>query len=156
MLQSCWFFIDFHCILYKPATTSGNEFQRFIMGISCGKRFGCYVWDPCNTFDNDLRCSQRHHGKRIVSTYRWLSAGLQYLQCVSKRDTAVLYKAFATALLARQSYGVIIDPFRGLTSRCHWGHWDIRTCHVILRLVLHHYMTRLTTDFVGHFSYQTF
>ena len=26
-------------------------------------------------------------------TYRWLSGKLQYLQCVSKRDTAVLYKA---------------------------------------------------------------
>ena len=46
-----------------------------------------------------------------ATTFRWLSTGLQYLQCVSNGDTAVLYLAIGVELRENQHMQICV-PFR--------------------------------------------
>ena len=53
-----------------------------------------------------------------VSTYWWLSARLQYLQCVSNRDTAVLYQTFD-----------MVSPGANMLKLCPWRSNHSWWCH---------------------------
>ena len=51
-----------------------------------------WTWSLIQYKDHPSRYRDSHYGdKMVVRPYRWLSARLQYLQCISNGDTAVLH-----------------------------------------------------------------
>ena len=81
-----WFHICFNC----------NSLHKVVKWEGCTIFYLCFpVWRPCDFLpcNHIVRMTlQKFNSLSITQiTYRWLSAILQYLLCVSTGDTAVLH-----------------------------------------------------------------
>ena len=72
------------CFALQKQTSKTISYRSLLFNKTCP------VWSPWSSFFKILSSGKTY---TVLGPYRWLSARLQYLQCVSSGDIAVLYEA---------------------------------------------------------------